>query len=283
VSNKGIADMFGLTLRTYHNKVSRLSESSTVRGRSLWEALFGFIEEQGTVSRARVLGRFSADEDMLVRGVLRELVDAGLVFRAGQGEATLYRAAGPEERAEGAETDTVERLAHLLWVAIKRFGPLGQAQLADIVPAGQPETNAALTRLLDSGRVDRRDERGVAVYSSSEFVIPATDPAGWEAAVFDHYQALVTTIATKLSLRRSKRIPLEWVGGTTYSYEVWRDHPHFEEVVDFLESSRRRALSLRQRVEKFNATHGLPATGLLRVVVYAGQTILGIEDEEERF
>jgi hypothetical protein len=35
VSSKGIADMFGLTLRTYHNKMSRLSESRTDHGRSL--------------------------------------------------------------------------------------------------------------------------------------------------------------------------------------------------------------------------------------------------------
>lgn len=44
LGNKVIADMFGLGLRTYHKKVARLAESSTERGRSLWEALFGRIK-----------------------------------------------------------------------------------------------------------------------------------------------------------------------------------------------------------------------------------------------
>jgi predicted acetyltransferase len=35
VGNKVIADMFGLSLRTYHNRVRRMSESSTERGRTL--------------------------------------------------------------------------------------------------------------------------------------------------------------------------------------------------------------------------------------------------------
>jgi hypothetical protein len=39
LGTKVIADMFGLTLRTYHNRVRRLAESSTFKGRSVWEAV----------------------------------------------------------------------------------------------------------------------------------------------------------------------------------------------------------------------------------------------------
>ena len=38
VSRKVSADMFGMALRAYVRKVQRLSESTTFRGRSLWES-----------------------------------------------------------------------------------------------------------------------------------------------------------------------------------------------------------------------------------------------------
>src|SRR5689334_9516644 len=68
-----ISDMFGLSLRAYHAKVARLSESGTERGRSLWEALLEFVRDEGPVSRLTVLERFSGDEETVVRGVLRDL------------------------------------------------------------------------------------------------------------------------------------------------------------------------------------------------------------------
>lgn len=52
LGNKVIADMFGMALRTYQTKLQRLSESRTDRGRSLWEALFAFVQEQADTAEA---------------------------------------------------------------------------------------------------------------------------------------------------------------------------------------------------------------------------------------
>lgn len=60
VSRKVSADMFGLGLRTYRRKVQRLSESSTERGRSLWEAVLDHVRAVGPVDRDAVLTRFAA-------------------------------------------------------------------------------------------------------------------------------------------------------------------------------------------------------------------------------
>jgi hypothetical protein len=69
--------MFGLSLRAYHAKVARLSESGTERGRSLWEALLEFVRDEGPVSRLTVLERFSGDEETVVRGVWPEIFGSG--------------------------------------------------------------------------------------------------------------------------------------------------------------------------------------------------------------
>jgi len=43
LNQKVSADMFGMALRSYQRKVQRLGESSTVCGRSLWEAVYDFV------------------------------------------------------------------------------------------------------------------------------------------------------------------------------------------------------------------------------------------------
>jgi len=58
LGNRIIADMFGLSLRTYHNRVRRMSESNTERGRTLWEAVLNFVQQKGTVLRGEVMLRF---------------------------------------------------------------------------------------------------------------------------------------------------------------------------------------------------------------------------------
>src|SRR5262245_31647079 len=93
VGRKVIADMFGLALRSYQQKVQRLNESATDRGKSLWEAVFRFIHEGGTVSRVRILSRFAHDDSATLRGILNDLVSSGLVYRTGRGDATIYRVA----------------------------------------------------------------------------------------------------------------------------------------------------------------------------------------------
>ncbi len=67
LGNKVIADMFGLALSTYHDKVRRMSESQSYRGRSLWEATFSYVQERETVLQADVLTRFRNDEEASVR------------------------------------------------------------------------------------------------------------------------------------------------------------------------------------------------------------------------
>lgn len=280
LGNKVIADMFGLSLRTYHNKIQRLSESSTDRGRSLWEAVLGHVQEHGPVSRADVLNRFRNDDTATVRGVLKDLVDSGMVYRTGRGDAVTYRAAHPDDFARVDRSG--EALANFVWVAIHRYGPLTLAELAEHVPAEEPKLADALRRLVADLRVEVTTDDGVSRYTSRHCVIPVGSSAGWEAAVFDHYQALVTAVCAKLTRGSTSSVPGEWVGGSTYHYDVWKGHPLFDEVVGFLESVRERARDLRQRVEAYNAAHTADDATAMRVVAYVGQTVIGGENDDER-
>lgn len=278
LGNKVIADMFGFTLRTYHNRVARLSESSTDRGHSLWEALLSHVQQRGVVSRADVLARFSGDDEVVVRAVLRDLVDSGMLFRSGRGDFSTYRAATPTQATQdgGAASDW---LANFAWIAVYRYGPLTRAELAAHVPAPDDAMDAALSRLLEERRITIREHDGSRVLESVECVIPLHSPAGWEAAVFDHYQAMVTAICVKLRVGQTRATLADRIGGSTYSYDVWDGHPHHAEVVGFLRDTRERAVALRQRVQAHNAIHSAPEAVKQRVIAYVGQTVLGPESE----
>lgn len=72
VSRKVSADMFGMGLRSYLRRIQRLGESSTERGRSLWEAVFEYVREQQPATRGRILEHFYGNEEAQVRSVLHD-------------------------------------------------------------------------------------------------------------------------------------------------------------------------------------------------------------------
>jgi predicted transcriptional regulator len=281
LNNKLIADLFGLSLRTYHNKIKRLSESTTDRGRPLWNAVLDFVQQQGTVARGEVAMRFCRDDEATVKSVLNDLVEVGLVFSKGKGDATVYRAASIAELDLGPKSNESDALDNLVWISIARHSPITCDELVELAQLPQEQVEAALGRLEREGRVERHRDDGNESYSSAQCVIPLGQSAGWEAAVFDHYQAVVTAICAKLDLGNARSERGERVGGSTYSFEVWPGHPLYAEALGLLQELRDRAVSLRTRVGEVNRTHERPAQGVRRIVSYIGQNVIDAHDTTE--
>jgi len=274
LGRKVIADMFGLSLRTYHDKVARLSESATDRGRSLWEAVLSYLEEHEVASRAEVLQRFCRDDEATVRGVLRDLVETGLVFQTGRGDATGYRIASAEELGALGRKSNPEDEEAFLWVQVHNNAPISRAALRELIRMDGARFDASIDRLIADGRV--REEEGLL--RVDRCVIPRGASFGWEAAVFDHYQAVVTLITNKLQRRERRALPGDTVGGTTFRYDIWRGHPLEEEVLGFLRRVREEGTRLRERVEAM----GRPEkAGAYQVVFYVGQAVRADEDVGE--
>jgi hypothetical protein len=270
--------MFGLALRTYHKKVARLSESRSFHGQSIWEAVLAQVTQHGTVLRADVLARFAADEEAVVRGVLSDLVDSGLLFRTGAGDRASYRAARPDELP--ALPDQSEVLALLILVALHQQGPATLAECAERVAMDEGELSPVLLALVDDGRVQRTEHAGVARYRCDHVMVGYHDRNGWQAAVYDHYQALVGAVCHKLQLSLTHAVPDERIGGSTYAFDVWRGHAYEQEALGLLSRLRREAVALRQRIEAYNREHAPPDDDQrFRVVAYVGQNTIGYEQE----
>jgi hypothetical protein len=280
LGNKVIADMFGMALRTYHDKVQRLSESQTFRGHSLWEAVMQFAQERETVTQPEILQRFRNDDERSVRGILSDLVDSGVLSRSGKGDQATFRVAALSKAAPDPNVE-LEATALLLWVAIHRFGPLSKADLVAQIQVEAAVLEQCLQLLESSGKVTIEAEGDTVRYRAQHCVIPLGNSVGWEAAVFDHYQAMVTAICTKLSTGLRRAELGEAVGGSTYTFEVWPGHPLEADVTAHLQRLRQLSVDLRHKVEAYNTVHSAPdPAATKKFISYVGQTM--VEQQEEK-
>jgi DNA-binding Lrp family transcriptional regulator len=278
VSRKVSADMFGMALRAYIRKVRRLSEAETDKGRTLWQALLDFVRAEGLVTRARVLERFAADGELQVTAMLHDLTESGLVFGAGSGKNAVYRLASDDELDRVAQLSDGSGGDELAWALIYREGPLSEQRLQELLRRSAEATSELVARLLADGRIQRNAD---ASLDARDFVVALGAANGWEAAVFDHVQAVVQTICQRLQqAAEGGQAP---VGGSTYSFDVWTGHPLQHAAKQQLREVRERLGALRQQVDDYNRAHGLPRE-YEQVVTYVGQCLLerslGVETDE---
>lgn len=279
VSRKVSADMFGLGLRTYQRKIQRFAESSTDRGRSLWVAVLDHVQAAGTVTRAELLLHFAGDDEVQVRSVLHDLCESGLITISGAGSGVTYQATSDDELTRLRQAQSNEGLDELLWALIYREGPLTFAELAQ-QQLEETELAAALGRLLESGRIEGGDAD--APYRAPTLIVPLGSAVGWEAAIFDHFKALVSTVICRLGAARASAELADRVGGSTYTLDVWPGHPHEQEAYETLGQLRLRLGDLRQKIEQHNAEHSVPDS-YTQVILYLGQCLIrqggGVSDE----
>jgi hypothetical protein len=282
VRKKVIADMFGMALRTYHRRVRELSSSRTDGGRTLWEAVLEFLREKQPVSAREVHRRFRHDDPEILSGVLNDLVSSALAYRAGRGETATYRAADEADFAVDDES-RVEAREYLVWLTVYRQGPLDLERAASLARIDPNACRQALEALVAAGRVHRRDVGGRSEYEADEFTVPLGTSHGWEAAVLDHVQAMMTAIGAKLSLGTSRSRADDVVGGSTWSLDVWDGHPLEREALGTLARVRAEVEALRRRVDAHGAQPAA-AGERRRVIFYMGQYVRdeGTADDEEK-
>ena len=279
LGKKVIADMFGLALRSYRQKVQRLSESVTTRGMTLWGAVHAFLAERESATRAEILAHFKHDEESTVRSILNDLVESGLVCRSGRGKDTKYRVATVEELEElgiAAEANSQQTNEALVWVHVCSAGPLRKEELAKLLPLSPSVIDEALERLVVDERVRAEARPDGVYYATDQCLIPVGESAGWEAAIIDHHRAVLNALAAKVISGRHSSAANDEVGGTTLTYDLWPGHPKEREVRELLVTTRKRVIALWDEVEAHNGAH--PSETKYTVTFYCGQYL--VEEDE---
>ena len=110
----------------------------------------------------------------------------------------VYRAARPDETGSARPGHDADAFDNLLWALIRREGPLTKAALLAKARLTSDVAEAALGRLLADGRIEETSIEATSGYGAKSIIIPLGARAGWEAAIYDHFRALVKTIVRKL-------------------------------------------------------------------------------------
>ncbi|MDD9946513.1 MAG: hypothetical protein OXU20_36040 [Myxococcales bacterium] len=276
VPRKVVADMFGLALRSYQQKVQRLSESATDAGRTLWEAVYDFLGAHEVATREEILTRFSRDEDASVRSILNDLVESGLVYKTGRGHQALFRVTSEEDLGRASLKGTNKAIEAALWFRIYREGPLDRDQAVRGLRIADADLDDALGGLVADGRVTREQGPTGVQYHCRQCAVPLGDDAGWEAALVDHFQMVTASICTKLRNGRTRALPDEEVGGSSYSFDIWPGHPAEARVRALLSRARAETGELWREVSAYNRQHaGEHETrdDITRVNFYFGQSL----------
>ena len=272
VPRKVVADMFGLALRSYQRKVQRLQESATDTQHTLWQAVLDHLTEHGATTRQSLIDHFERDDPEAVAALLSDLLRNGLVYKTGAGRRALYGATREQEYKKLVEAENLESAAAIAWLLIHRHPGLKAADLAVSLSLSLEVAERALRALLEQGRISRDGEG----YRTDVVTIPVGESSGWEAAVFDHYQAMVTAIGKKVTQPRSAQGDV--VGGATLAFDVHDQHPHKERVYGLLAQVRAQVNELWNEVRAHNQEHPVADEQKHRVSFYFGQAVTPPED-----
>jgi hypothetical protein len=268
LGRKVVADMFGLALRSYQQKVDRLTESASTGGITLWEAIHRFIAERDVVGRAELLRRFAKDDAASVASILLDLVESGLVYKTGRGDQAVYRITPEADLMHALERDQQPTIEACVWTVIYRQGPLTRDQVLSALPVQPAQLEAALVTLLADARIERSED---GAYSSTRMLLPLDVAAGWEAGLLDHYHAVVGAILAKLRNGQTRALPDDELGGSTFSFDVWPGHPHEAAARALLKKQRDALAALWNEVVEHNKA-GKPKS-YTRVTFYCGQRL----------
>lgn len=265
LGHKVIADIFGLPLRTYHERIKRLDEHKLSRSKTIRDAMIGFVHKQSCVTRDSLDLRFRLDDERIVRSVLRDLVETGVLEHKTGDQGHLYVVAEPP-----VGESEVERIDALILIALQDIEAATVDELAEVLGASHERIALRLTALAADGRINQVVQGGEVRFASLEIEIGYGQASGRDAAIFDHVRAMVSALTAKLDGKSAAHRGDE-VGGSTYVFDLSANNALAEEVTSLLQQVRDRASDLRRRVLAVRGSEG--NSHHARVTVYVGQWV----------
>lgn len=277
------ADMFGMALRKYQKKIARVTESASVQGQTLWQAVYEFIRAESP-TRRRVMDRFRNDGEREVASVLQDLVSHGMVFSTGEGANTAYGVTSEHMQNRILEARDFDATMHVVWLKVFQ-GHDTPERLAEALGLDVSQVHQALEELERAGRLMQQD----GTWSTRKLHIPIGSTSGAEAAMLDHFRAVcnVLTSRSRACLDSSRQAANPGApsmnakdGGSTFSFTLHAEHPCTAEVLGLLEHTRSSTQELWERVVAHNQHHETPEDSF-KVTFYCGQTAAGTDEDSE--
>jgi hypothetical protein len=118
--------------------------------------------------------------------------------------------------------------------------------------------------------------------ASQRLLIPVGAARGWEVAVFDHFRAVATAIASKLRHTGPRSRTQDQIGGATLVFEISEAHPMRDEVRGLLARVRAEVNAVWERHSAHNRQHPIAEDERVQVTFYFGQNVEPLREEGAR-
>jgi hypothetical protein len=187
----------------------------------------------------------------------------------------LYGVTSATDRQRITDAEGAEATASMVWVSIYREPALSAPELAGRLAMDPQLTTQAVEQLVRDGRVTQDPETGAL--RAATFSIPVGSERGWESAVYDHFQAVSTAIASKLRHTGPRSAAGDLVGGATLSFDLYSGHPHEERVYALLETIRAQLNQVWNAVRQANEARPVSDEERIKVTFYFGQNVDDVE------
>jgi hypothetical protein len=279
VSRKVAADMFGLAIRTYQKKVQRVTEAAQTHEPTLWQSVLVRLNDSGSMTRRDLLEHFRREDPIVVGSVVSDLVSSGLVYRTGSGEGAIFGVTGERDLAQAIREQRRESLGPIVWVMVYRTSGITRAQLSTQLAVEPADLETALAELERDGLIERTGVGANAIFHARDFLVPVDAEHGWEAAVFDHFQAVVRAIGLKVRRGVPRSGHDDVVGGATLSFDLCDGHPYLEEALGLLRKVRSEVNELWTKVQTYNESHPILDEDKIDVSFYFGQSVVKPNEE----
>jgi hypothetical protein len=200
------------------------------------------------------------------------LVHSGLIYVTGKGDSAIYGITSDADQKRVVQQEDTEAMTSMIWLSAYRK-PQTYEELTAAFPLHQQAAKQAIETLLAEGRLKTDDAQNPPTLRAETFLVPVGTELGWEAAVFDHFQAVANAIAAKA--RRGKNVSSQddTIGGATLSFDLATNHPYAAEVLGLLAKVRKDVNTLWDKVSIYNQGHPIPEADKTRVFFYFGQNV----------
>ena len=170
------------------------------------------------------------------------------------------------------------KIMHIVW-QLQRCAARDVSERAAAEHGMAPSTvKTYLRRLVDTDQVQALapDDSGGIRYAVEGFHIAFDADEGYEAALWDHFQAVSRTMCRKLRIGQHQARLHDVIGGTTFTFDLPSDHPLHEELQGFLSRT-------RQQMDRWLAqVEALPPRAeeerWVRVTLYTGQMVEELDE-----
>ncbi|MEM9068699.1 MAG: hypothetical protein AAGE52_09340 [Myxococcota bacterium] len=260
-SAKVITDLFGLSsLTSLRRKLRKIKSGRLLRTRSLRQAILSRVAE-GDVDRQELLAHLKTRDAVIVKGVLRDLIDEG-VIREGAGgyELALAHTQTTDPSDHGLQGLMHILLGHRAMTAAELQGTLG-------VP--EERVLEVSQGLIERGVVRRKGDSFEA--GPNWNLYPATDVSEAVTSLVHHFRAVgAAIIGTVRKWDSEEKVsPHTPPAVVTATFEIARDHPLLPELLAMHASFAESIAELYERIEASEPVEG----ERLRVSVYAGTAV----------